>query len=61
MKEIIEMFQILLEMNTNTYLMCKYTLLAVSREEQCAEDFIIKMFSLTDSHMPLLIEMKEEI
>lgn len=61
MKEVIEMIQVLLEMHTDTYLRCKYTLLAVSRKQQCAEDFVIKLFSLTDSRRPLLIEMKESI
>ena len=59
MTEIIEMVQTLLKMHTDAYLKCKYTLLAGSMEQQCAEDFVSKLFSLTDSQRPLLIETKK--
>lgn len=60
MKEIIEMVQILLSMSTNTYSECKYTLLAVSKDDPKLKNFISKLFGLTDSRRPLLIEMKGE-
>lgn len=58
MKEIIEMTQILLQMQTDTYMQCKYILQAVSMEHQGTNNFVNKLFSFTDSHRPLLIEMK---
>ena len=61
MKEIVEMTQILLEMQTDTYMMCKYTMQAVSRDSQQMEAFVNKLFSLIDSRRPLLIGMKEAI
>ena len=60
MIEIIEMVQTLQRMGTDTYLQCKYTLQAVSRDQQREKDFINKLFSVADSRRPLLIEMKEE-
>lgn len=59
MEEIIEMVQILQGMGTDTYLQCKYTLLAASRDRRRVEKFTRKLFSLTDSRRPLLIGMKE--
>lgn len=61
MREIIEMVQILQGMGTDTYLQCKYTFLAGSRERQWVEDFTRKLFSVTDSHRPLQIGMKETV
>lgn len=58
MKEIIEMVQILSEMGTDTYLQCKYTMQAVSRNQKRTEDFIEKLFSVADSRRPLQIGMK---
>lgn len=56
MKEIIEMARMLLEMDTDTYLRCKYAMLVVSRGEPGPmEDFARKLFSLTDSRRPLQI------
>lgn len=61
MKEIIEMVQILSEMGTGTYLQCKYTMQAVSRDQKRVEDFIDKLFRIADSRRPLQIGMKEEV
>ena len=60
MKEIKEMPYILLHMDTDTYLQCKYMLQAASRGRKRVEDFVNKLFSLTDSRRPLLIGMKEK-
>ncbi len=59
MKEIIKMTQTLQRMSTDTYLQCKYTLQAVSRNQQREKDFINKLFSVADSRRPLLIGMKK--
>lgn len=59
MKEIIEMVQILSEMGTDTYLKCKYTMQAVSRDQKRVEDLIDKLFHITDSRRPLQIGMKK--
>lgn len=58
MKEIIEMVQILLEMGTDTYLQCKYTMQAVSGDQERAEGFIEKLFCVVDGRRPLQIGMK---
>ncbi|MBD5463651.1 MAG: hypothetical protein HDR24_11460 [Lachnospiraceae bacterium] len=58
MKEITELVQVLLSMSTNTYLECKYTLLAVSKDNPKLNNFINVLFGLTDKSRPLLIEMK---
>lgn len=59
MKEIIEMVQILSEMGTDTYLQCKYTMQAVSRDQKRVEDLIDGLFRITDSRRPLQIGMKK--
>lgn len=59
MKEIIEMVQDLLEMSMDTYMKCRYVLLAVSADHQGTYDFVNKLFEFTDRHRPLHIEMKE--
>lgn len=55
MTEIIEMAQVLLDMRTDTYLQCKYTLLTVSADNPNLADFTKKLFCLTDSRRPLLL------
>ena len=60
MKQIVEMTRMLSEMSTETYQRCKYTMLVVSRGKPgSTEDFVQKLFSLTDSRRPLQIGMKE--
>lgn len=59
MKEIAGMVQCLLEMRTDTYMMCKYTLLAVSMGHHGTHEFMEKLFSLADRKRPLLIGMKK--
>lgn len=61
MKEIIEMIQILLEMDTSTYMECKYILLSVSVGHQGTHNFMNKLFELMDKHRPLLIGMKKGV
>lgn len=58
MTEIIEMVQVLLDMRTDTYLQCKYTMLAVSADNPNLADFTKRLFRLTDRRRPLLIGMK---
>ena len=58
MKEVIEMTRMLLGMSTDTYLECKYILMAVSMEHKGKQNFINELFRFTDKHRPLLIEMK---
>ena len=58
MIEIIEMTTMLQRMDMDAYLQCKYTLQAVSRDQQREKDFIDKLFSVADSRRPLLIGMK---
>ena len=59
MKEVVEMTQVLLEMSTDTYLKCKYALMAVSAEHKGTQNFINELFKFTDKRRPLLIEMKK--
>lgn len=59
MKEVIEMAQALLEMKPDTYMKCKYILLAVSREHEGTKAFVRELFNFTDRKRPLLIEMKK--
>lgn len=59
MEEIKMMIQILSEMSTDSYLQCKYVLMAVSRERPRVEDFTKKLFNLTDRRRPLQIGIKE--
>ncbi len=59
MKEIIEMIQALLGMGTETYMKCKYTILAVSRKEPKMKAFFEILFERTDRKRALLIGMKE--
>lgn len=61
MTEIIEMVQVLLDMRTDTYLQCKYTLLAVSADNSDLADFTKKLFRLTDSRRPLLLGMDKTV
>lgn len=58
MKEILEMLQMLHEMNTDTYLQCKYAMQAVSRSNS-TEKFVDKLFIVSDRHRPALIGMKK--
>jgi len=60
MKEAIEMTQTLLEMRTDTYMMCKYMLLAVSMEHQETHNFMKTLFERIDKKRPLLIGIKKE-
>lgn len=62
MKEmIVEMAQMLLEMPTDVYMMCKYTLLSISREHPGDKKYFEKLFGLTDRKRLLTIEMKDVI
>ncbi len=56
-EEIIEMAQILQEMGTDTYMECKYTLLAVSAKRPNLAAFIRELFNVADRRRPLLICM----
>lgn len=60
MKEIVEMTQTLLAMRTDTYMLCKYTLLLVSRDHPGTKKFVEKLFNFTDRKRPLLIGMQED-
>lgn len=61
MKEIAEMVQVLSGMHTDTYLKCKYMLMAVSMEHAGTHNFISKLFEYMDGHRPQLIGMKEGV
>lgn len=60
MKEIIEILRILHEMSTDTYLQCKYTMQAASKESS-TKRFVNKLFIVADRHRPALIGMKGDI
>ena len=60
MEEIIDTIQVLCEMGTDTYMECKYTLLAVSRQRPAVNDFMKELFRLADQRRPLLICMGVE-
>jgi len=59
MKEIIGMIQILPGMGTDTYLKCKYVLLASSMERPNVNAFFKVLFEVADRKRPLLIGMKK--
>lgn len=55
-KIVIEIIGILLEMNIETYLNCKYCILAATKEPNVL-NFFKELFKQVDEHRPKLIEM----
>lgn len=56
-KEIVELVNILTEMSLDTYMRCKYTILAACKHDGSLY-FFTKLFALVDKRRPKLLEMK---
>lgn len=54
------MMQILMELNTDTYMQCKCLLLIVNKRRNGMNHLVKTLLSLTDDHRPLCIGMKGE-
>lgn len=59
MKKVIEMTQILMEMDADAYMQCKYMLLVVSKRHNGMNHLVKALFDLVDDRRPLCIRMKE--